>query len=76
MSAFTADIDNASTVDEMADAFNPRNISGDTVHRSDVLDLIEAALLLGARRINADQFREVLADSPLLSDALDMAIPA
>lgn len=53
----TPAMQNALSVDEMADAFHPTQLNnGAGVHVSNVLDVIEAALLYGADRISKHDF--------------------
>lgn len=63
----------ARTVNEMADAFHPDELSGEHAHRSPILDVIEAALMFGAGRIPASDFLSAVDDCPEATDAIRAA---
>lgn len=52
----------ARSIDEMADAFHPRQMSGQSCHPGTILDAIEAALLWGAGRVGRDDFMSAIED--------------
>ncbi len=60
----TQEMRDAYTVAEMAEAFHPSEFS-QIAHVDVVMDVIEAALLYGARRISKEEFLETLGDLEL-----------
>ncbi len=60
----TQEMRDAYTVAEMAEAFHPTQF-GREAHIDVVMDVIEAALLYGARRISKEEFLETLGDLEL-----------
>ncbi len=60
----TREMRDAYAVAEMAEAFNPTQF-GRNSHIDVVMDVIEAALLYGARRISKEEFLETLGDLEL-----------
>lgn len=70
MSNLPESITDASTVEEMAEAFHPDNLGGRNWHRYAVLDVVEAALLWAAGSASRDDFLSALSDSPIMVDAI------